>query len=288
MNRTLGSMVCACALVVSASASGQITKGGPAVRYDAAGKNAVDDATWRTAEGGGVIFNAAAAALTGSDKIVQPSMGSREWEPVTLKGPIPGASSARFVTDLGDNVVTMSTDGLKVGKIPTTSADPKEKQYRPGSPSIGNVTFGVRRPAPPAITAWRTTALQGLDARKTINVELRGAGGEVLRKYTLQQCQPVSFSGVSVKPGVETLDTVVAHCVRVDVAGAARPGLVSWMTSFNAGADYRRNVTVVDGPRRFSYGDAWILEYGLPPLDKRIEGEAVETLVFQPTTVSGP
>lgn len=288
MKRTLGSVVGAFALLVSVSASGQLVKGAPTVRLDTAGKNAVDDLTWRTAEGGGVVFNAAAAVVTGTDKLVQTSVGPREWEPVTLKGPIPGASSARFVTDLGDAVVTMSTDGIKVGKLSMPSADPSVKQYRPGTPSIGNVTFGVRRPAPAAIAAWRATALQGLDARKTITVELRGAGGEVLRKYTLQQCQPVSFSGVNVKPGVETLDTVVARCARIDVAGSARPGFVSWLTSFNAGVDYRRNVTLVEGVRRFSYGDAWILEYGLPALDKRTEGEAVETVVFQPATVTGP
>lgn len=288
MNRTVGSLVGACALLVSVAASGQLVKGAPTVRLDTAGKNVVDDLTWRSAEGGGVVFGASTSTTTGVDKLPQTSMGPHEWEPVTLKGPIPGASVARFVTDLGDAVVTVSTDGMKVGKLAAPSADPSLKQYRPGAPSIGNVTFGVRRPMPAVITAWRATALAGQDARKTINVELRAATGEVLRKYTLQGCQPVSFSGVNVKPGVETLDTVVARCARIDVTGSARPGLVAWLAAVNAGADYRRNVTVVDGTRRFVYGDAWVYEYGLPTLDKRTEGEAVETLSFQPTTVTGP
>src|SRR5947199_9930554 len=80
-----------------------------------------------------------------------------------------------FKVDLSDDIVKVTSINMTIPKIPTTSGnDVKEKTWRPGRASFGNITFegaehtdGVKK-----IRTWIKAAYDGSDARKDITVEI--------------------------------------------------------------------------------------------------------------------
>lgn len=104
-----------------------------------------------------------------------------------------------FDVDLSPDIVKVSAITMRVPKIPAhTGLDVKEKAYRPGRPTFGNITFegaehtdGVKK-----IREWVKKAYDGEEARKEITIKVQNQKGEPVRTFNLFRCLPVAYSSI--------------------------------------------------------------------------------------------
>jgi phage tail-like protein len=58
------------------------------VQITGASAEGTTDGSWKVVRGGGIRFNENAGTTTGSDKFMQHSLGQKEWDDLTLIGPV--------------------------------------------------------------------------------------------------------------------------------------------------------------------------------------------------------
>lgn len=129
-----------------------------------------------------------------------------------------------FKVDLSEDITKVSAITMRVPKIPaTTGLDIKEKAYRPGRPTFGNITFegaehvdGVKK-----IREWVKKAYDGEESRKDITIEIHSQKGETVRTFNLFRCLPVAYSSIDFgsQGGAQTMHWVLEVRVqRIEMA----------------------------------------------------------------------
>ncbi len=104
-----------------------------------------------------------------------------------------------FKVDLNEDVTQVSSINMTIPKIPTTTgSDIKERTFRPGRPTFGNITFTGAEHADSVknIRQWVKSAYDGKPSRKNITVEVHNQKHEIIRTFNLMECLPVAYSSI--------------------------------------------------------------------------------------------
>lgn len=119
-----------------------------------------------------------------------------------------------FHVDLSADITKVSSINMTIPKIHAhTGNDVKEKAYRPGRPTFGNITFtgaehtdGVK-----PIRKWIKDAYDGKDARKDITIEVKAQDQSTVRTFNLMRCLPVAYSSIDFdsQGGAQTMHWMV-------------------------------------------------------------------------------
>lgn len=129
-----------------------------------------------------------------------------------------------FQCDLSPDITKISSITMRVPKIAaTTGLDTKEKTYRPGRATFGNITFEMadHKDGTNKIRQWMKDAYDGKDARKDLTIEVKSQKGETVRTFNLFRCLPVSYQAIDMgsQGGQGTLHvTLEVRVQRIEMA----------------------------------------------------------------------
>jgi len=104
-----------------------------------------------------------------------------------------------FKCDLNEDIVKVSSINMTIPKIATTTgSDVKERTYRPGRPTFGNIvmTGAEHKDSVKTIRQWVKDAYDGKAVRKHITIEIHSQKHKVVRTFNLMECLPVSYSSI--------------------------------------------------------------------------------------------
>ena len=104
-----------------------------------------------------------------------------------------------FTVDLCEHITKVSSINMTVPKIQaTTGNNTRERTYRPGRPTFGNITFegaedlqSVKK-----VKSWVKDAYDGKPSRKNITVEVKGQDQKTVRTFNLMNCLPIAYSSI--------------------------------------------------------------------------------------------
>jgi len=104
-----------------------------------------------------------------------------------------------FKIDLNEDIVKVSSINMTCPKIATTTGtDQKERCFRPGRPTFGNITFqgAEHKETVKIIRQWVKDAYDGKSVRKNVTIEIHAQNHEIVRTFHLFECLPVAYSSV--------------------------------------------------------------------------------------------
>jgi len=104
-----------------------------------------------------------------------------------------------FKVDFNEDIVKVSSINMTFPKVATTTGhDIKERTFRPGRPTYGNITFtgAEHKDTVKTVRAWVKDAYDGKPSRKNITVEVHNQKQEIVRSFNLLECLPVSYSSI--------------------------------------------------------------------------------------------
>lgn len=278
-------------VVMAALATASVASGADVKTFRVVVGGGRPDTTFRMVTGGGLRFSSIAGAMTPGN-MLPTSASQREWDDVTMSGPVAGADVARFRSDLAADLVAIDLGKMSIPKVPAqTGLDVREKTFRPGRPTFGAVTFVANptRDATARLGQWAKLAYDGRDARKDVRVELLGAKGEPVRTYVLTACVPSSYDSHALD-GSTMLLSLVVTCQNVMIQGRDRPELIAWYTAQVAGQAPTRDVQVTyvgDGKEVgvLNARSAFLTSFRLPSLSAAKSGPVDEVVTFAPARI---
>jgi phage tail-like protein len=104
-----------------------------------------------------------------------------------------------FKIDFHDDIVKCSSINMTAPKIATTTGlDQKERTFRPGRPTFGNITFqgAEHKESVKDVRKWVKDAYDGKQVRKNITIEIHDQAHAVVRTFHLMECLPVAYSSI--------------------------------------------------------------------------------------------
>jgi len=104
-----------------------------------------------------------------------------------------------FKIDLTDDIVKVSSINMTIPKIATTTgSDVKERCFRPGRPTFGNITLQAaeHKETVKIVRGWVKDAYDGKAVRKNITIEIHNQKHEIVRTFHLFECLPVAYSSI--------------------------------------------------------------------------------------------